>query len=133
MENDNSARELFLKVMNFESCNRTLKWEFGYWTKTLNRWYKEGLPKVKGLQREIVNGEYVIGSDVHAEALVWPQYQLSDPNSCLRDSDVSNYFNFDEGYIAFPYNYWLFPLFKEKVIYEDERYIELYGEDGIRI
>lgn len=47
--NDINARELFLKIMNFEPCSRTLDWEFGYWGGALNRLYSEGMPKVKGL------------------------------------------------------------------------------------
>ena len=44
-----TCRERFLAVMNFEEVDRTLLWDCGYWGGTIMRWYKEGLPKRKGL------------------------------------------------------------------------------------
>ncbi len=39
-----NSRERFLATMNFDSVDRVLLWEFGYWAGTLRRWYGEGLP-----------------------------------------------------------------------------------------
>ena len=47
-----SARERFLRTMNFEPNTRTLKWELGYWGGTIDRWYSEGMEKVKGFLRK---------------------------------------------------------------------------------
>ncbi len=49
-----------------------------------------------------------------------------------RDCDVSNFFGFDEGFDSVPYDYWIFPPFEKKVIFEDSKYIEFYDHDGIR-
>ena len=38
-----NARERFVAVMNFETPDRNLLWEMGYWPDTLERWYREGL------------------------------------------------------------------------------------------
>ena len=56
---DSSTREIFLKIMNFEPSDRTIKWEFGYWEATLERWHREGLPKLG-------SGDDIIGPG-HAE------------------------------------------------------------------
>ncbi len=48
MENNKTARDIFHKIMNFEPCERTLNWEFGYWVETVEKWYSKGLPKKKG-------------------------------------------------------------------------------------
>ena len=40
-----NARERFHEVMNFNTAAGSLRWEFGYWGATLDRWYAEGLEK----------------------------------------------------------------------------------------
>jgi uroporphyrinogen-III decarboxylase len=41
-----NLRERFHEVMNFNTAVPAMKWEFGLWGETLNRWYDEGLPKI---------------------------------------------------------------------------------------
>ena len=41
-----NLREQFHEVMNFNTSVPTIKWEFGYWGETIDKWYDEGLPKV---------------------------------------------------------------------------------------
>ncbi|MCL5072285.1 MAG: hypothetical protein M1308_15550 [Actinobacteria bacterium] len=120
-----SARDLFLKIINFEHSDRTLDWEFGYWGGTVKRWYKEGLPKVKGLPKEVNYGEVVFGPGLH-----WPEPSFGE--NLFRDFDISNYFNFDEGLELVPYNFWIYPKFEERIIFEGEKYLELYDCHGIR-
>lgn len=121
-----TSKELFLKIMGFKPCERTLKWEFGYWGGTINRWYKEGLHKKKGFPAELKYGQAVPGNAVAAGS---PSWGGEIPE---KDYDVSHYFNFDEGFTLLPYNYWIFPIFEKKVIYEDDKYIDFYDVDGIR-
>ncbi len=40
-----NSREKFKEVMQFNKKSPPLKWEFGYWGETVDRWYEEGLPK----------------------------------------------------------------------------------------
>jgi hypothetical protein len=40
-----NLRERFHEVMNFNTNVAAVKWEFGYWGETLNRWYEQGLPR----------------------------------------------------------------------------------------
>ena len=119
------AKEIFNRIINFESCERTLNWEFGYWAGTIERWYKEGLPSIN----PVTNGANL------ADDVLGPALPVSPPaygESILIDSDISNFFNFDEGFAKVPYDYWIFPAFERKTIFEDERLIELYDYDGIR-
>jgi len=120
-----NARDLFQKIVNFEESKRTLKWEFAYWGSTIKRWYKEGLPKKIGFDRELVYGETVFGP-----GLQWPMYSYDE--SLLFAHDVSSYFNLDKGPSPFPFNWWLCPTFEREVLKETENKIEYIGNDGIR-
>ena len=126
MSENLTARELFLKIMELEPCDRTLNWEFAYWGGTLLRWYKEGLPKIKGLPKKVKYGEGIRGP---GGALGSPSWGGEMP---IWDFDVANYFNFDEGFHFLPYNSWIFPYFEKRIIYEDENFIELWDINGIR-
>lgn len=120
------AREIFKKVMNFKPCERTLNWEFAYWGGALNRWYEEGLPKIKGLPDTVTFGEGVRG----------PGSPYGSPSSSgelpIWDYDVNHYFGFDEGIITIPYDFWIYPKYEKTIISEDERFIEIISTDGIR-
>jgi len=125
MNSNMTARNLFNKIINFEGCERTLDWEFGYWAGTIENWYNEGLPKIKGLPENLTVAEDVLGPALPASP---PPYG----KPFLRDYDVNKFFNFDEGFGSVPYDYWIFPRFEKKIIFEDERTVELYDFDGIR-
>ena len=125
MDNNLNIKDLFERIINFEPAPRTLNWEFGFWGGTLNRWYEEGLPKKKGLPKKVVYGEPVPGPGVP-----WGCPILGSVPP--KDFDVTDYFGFDEGFNLIPYEYWLFPAFEKKVVYEDEKIQELYDVDGIR-
>ncbi|MCL5070692.1 MAG: hypothetical protein M1308_07330, partial [Actinobacteria bacterium] len=120
-----TTRELFLSILEFDKCNRTLNWEFGYWGETLKRWYREGLPKKSGLPKEVSYGEPILGPGHNSPVLI-------SNDEILLDQDVHNYFNFDECLTTFPINHWIYPKFDKKIIKEDERKIELIDSDGIK-
>lgn len=120
-----NAREIFNRIINFESCERTLNWEFGCWAGTIERWYKEGLFSINPVTNDANLADDVLG----------PAPPVSPPGhseSILIDYDVSSFFNFDEGFESVPYDYWIFPRFERKIIFEDDRIVELYNYDGIR-
>jgi hypothetical protein len=119
MLNNFSSKELFSKIINFESSKRTIRWEFGYWGGTLQKWYTEGLQRIKGIPKNFSYGDTVFGPALH-----WCKVNYGI--NFIRDFDVSNYFNFDAGIEILPYNYWIYPVFEEKIIYEDNKYKELY-------
>ena len=105
--------------MDFRTPDRTLEWEFGYWGGTIERWYKEGLPKRFGLPREPRTAETVGGPG------------LLDFPETLMDRDVSNYLGFDRGVECLPVKYWIFPKFKVQVLEEDAETQVFLDEDGI--
>ena len=78
-----NARERYLSIMNFERPDRLMKWEFGYWTDTLRRWYAEGLPEQAGLPGPLAWGQPVAGP-----AGYWGWGPIWTP----RDQDVQAYF-----------------------------------------
>ncbi len=127
MRETDKARELFLKTMNFEPSERTLKWEFAYWGGALNRWYKEGPLKRKNSSKEYNYGDCIIGSgDLGNYSPSW------SGEIWERDINISNYFNLDEGIAQANIYYWFLPHFEKKIISEDKKYIELIDHDGIR-
>jgi hypothetical protein len=46
-------RERFLNVFRFKDVDRVCDYEFGYWTETIDRWHREGLPLEKRDNRGI--------------------------------------------------------------------------------
>lgn len=60
-----NTREKFLKILNFEKIERNINWEFAFWGGTLNRWYREGLPKLSGFPRKIEEGETIGGPGLY--------------------------------------------------------------------
>ena len=119
-----NVREIFKKIINFESIPRTLKWEFGYWNSTIDRWYGEEFPKIKGFDIAS-NGAVQVGPAL-------PNMYHNGKLLFSEDIDVSSFFDFDSGFRMFPYNYLFYPDFEEKIIYENDKYIEKINVQGIR-
>lgn len=46
-------RERFLRTFEFKDVDRVPNYEFGYWTETIDRWHKEGLPMEKKTDRDV--------------------------------------------------------------------------------
>ena len=120
-----NTKELFLEILEFNPKVRTLDWEFGYWGGTLERWYKEGLPKKDNDFKNLTYGEGVCGPGLH-----WPM--LSFSNKILLDRDVNNYFKFDNNLLTYPFDHWLNPKFEKIIVNEDEEKMELWDIDGIK-
>ena len=125
MEDKWNARELFQKVINFEPGPRTLKWELGYFALSLKRWYGEGLPRNDN-SIDVDNSSTIFG-----QTFPLPYY-FGNTFEERNYGDIASYFDLDEGFIGIPVNYWLFPAFEEEIIYENNTYIELNAQDGIR-
>jgi hypothetical protein len=86
-----------------------MNWEFGYWGGAINRWYEEGLPKVKGLPRKVSYGEGITGPGLH-----WPVPSFNEKT--LRDYDISSFFNFDSDIDLVPFDYWIFPKYERQIL-----------------
>ncbi len=119
------SRDIFLNVLEFNTTNRTLKWEMGYWGKTIKRWYSEGFPKKRGFKRNFIDGEFINGPGM--------QYPMpSYDDNVLMAYDLSNYFSLDLGPSPFAFNWYICPRFDKKVIKETVDKVEYIGNDGIR-
>jgi len=112
------ARERFLATMNFQSPDRALLWEFGYWPETVKNWYNEGLP-----MKEPIEGEPL---------LIAGEAQVSPVENIPRDKDIHNYFGLDKGLERVPIKDWIFPTFKEEIIEESEDIQLIIDEWGIK-
>jgi len=129
---DLTIRERFLKIMNFEPCDRTLAWEFCYWAGAVKRWYKEGLVKKEGIPEKFNHADIV-----HGPGLYWPAYLgRKGKGLTLSDSpvgtDVDQFFNLDEGIERVPVNHWVDPEFELKVLNEDERNKLIINQWGVK-
>lgn len=117
-----NARERFIADMTFQASDRALLWEFGYWTGTLRRWYKEGLPKKKG----IVPDSALDGDTTTGEVIASPERDHPV------DEDVHDLLGFDTGIKKLPADYWVYPPFEKQVIEEDEENIIYIDDFGIK-
>ena len=99
-----NTREHYVAIMTFQETERTLLWEFGYWARTLQRWYKEGLPLIKGLPEEVQGG-----TSVYAECAGVRIGQHAA-------HDAHDYFGMDPALVRVPLNTVAYPPFEQKII-----------------
>jgi hypothetical protein len=119
-----NARERFLAIMGFEKADRTLFWEMGYWTETIERWYQEGLPK----GRSVTEGLKVAGGVVRGESAPHDEVYME----IRRDADVNHHFEFDKGIVCLPVNSLIHPAFEYRVFEETEDYITCQDSLGVK-
>lgn len=142
-----NLRERFLEVMeNLNPDVQTMKWEFGYWGETINRWYKEGLkkktpPKIPEevgnptaslyteawtCNNKFVNeGELPEGIAVMAGGLYWPTQGFP------LDHDVKNQLNLDPTQKLVDLNLLFYPMFETQVVQETEDRLIYRDIDGV--
>jgi hypothetical protein len=138
-----NARERFLEICNFNPRVRTLKWEFGYWGETLNRWYDQGLPPKNPplIEREIttptaslysrawnsLNPERLPrGIAVMAGGLYWPTQGFP------LDGDVRRHFSLDPTQVMVDVNLLFCPVF-DVTVHEETDHRLLYTDlDGVK-
>lgn len=102
--------------MNFERV-KTLKAEYGYWTTTVKRFIREGMPVVEELPEDLPDNGTISGAT-----------KVDPSNSVVEDKNIRPYFKLDSYIAKFPTDF--SPLFEEKVLEEDEEYrtyIDQYG------
>lgn len=116
-----NTRERFVAVMNFETPDRNLLWEMGYWPDTLERWYREGLERK-------VNRQGTPGAGIRAEAS--PHDETSPTR--FRERDAHNVLGFDPGLINLPVNSGPQPLFSQDVFEESAEYLVYQDEYGVK-
>jgi hypothetical protein len=114
-----NTRERFLATMAFEPSDRTLYWEFGYWVPTLRRWYREGLPRLKGIPDSLGDEGTVSGECLGVD---WRNPWL--------DFDVRQTLGFDEPMYRIPINNLFCPSFEEQVLEEGAQWFTTIDRDG---
>lgn len=112
-----NAREKFLSTLEFDTSVPPPLYEWGYWVQTIERWYKEGLPKVQGIPESLPHGKGATGP------------LLGGKKECL---DPRQVVNFDKSNNRFPGEYWIFPKFKVQIIEKIEDRVILIDEMGIK-
>jgi hypothetical protein len=121
-----TPRQHYQAVMDRQPGVRTLLWEFGYWTATVERWYGEGLPSSPFMPpMGLPPGNGVFGGGLpfpHMPGLV--RY---------RDVDVHRYMGFDEGSCRIPVNWRHAPAFTERVLEEDADTRIMINGDGVKV
>jgi uroporphyrinogen decarboxylase len=109
-----SVRENFLATMRFEPCTRTPRWELGFWSGAIHRWYEEGLPgKEKEIRAQESDASWVSGGGI----------AVPHSSEVLRDHDVADYFGMDRGTVAVEVNYNNCPLFETVVLEETDEFL----------
>jgi hypothetical protein len=116
-----NTRERFVAAMNFETPDRNLLWEMGYWPDTLERWYREGL-ECKD------NRQGTPGAGIRGEA---SPHDESSPTR-FRERDAHNVLGFDPGLINLPVNSGPQPLFSQDVFEESAEYLVYQDEYGVK-
>jgi uroporphyrinogen decarboxylase len=138
-----NLRERFHEIMGFQRT-RSIKWEFGYWGETIERWYKEGLPRqdyprlpsekattptshlYSKAWNSLKGSRLPNGIAVTAGGLYWPTQGFP------LDDDVKNHFHMDDSQILVNVNLLFHPMFESKIIEEDENHLVYIDLDGVR-
>ncbi|MBN1298374.1 MAG: hypothetical protein JW997_01660, partial [Actinobacteria bacterium] len=154
-----NTREKFIECTQFNRKAGAVKWEFGYWGKTIKNWYKEGLPLVN-YPRVPAN---IVNTTASLYTAVWQRFlkrektlyelmfdeteiiaELPDGIAVCAgglywpsqgfpaDRDVKDYFGMDEIQIIVCAEQLLYPQFEIEITKEDEKYIDYIDLDGCK-
>jgi uroporphyrinogen-III decarboxylase len=143
-----NTREKFIEVMqNFNSSVPTVKWEFGFWGETINKWYREGLPRKNPCP--IPDSYTTPSASIYTRVWTCKNKYLSEneyPHSMPitggshytptqgfpSDTEVSGFFSFDAPQVALDLNLQFYPMFDIKVIEETDDVINYRDVDGVK-
>lgn len=114
-----NTRERFHATMNFESLDRPLFWEFGYWAPALKRWYEEGLPGTAEFLNDLSDDDTVF-AEVLAKDWMHPYH----------DSDVNRMLGFDESMMRLPLNNLFCPKFEVEVLEDHQDWYRILDPEG---
>jgi len=112
-----NGREKVLSCLDFDKGSRSVKAEFAFWYETLDRWYKEGLPKDKGLP------EYAVGHNIRSN------FNTNFLNEKMVDNDVCRYFDFDFKSHSILNDF--SPMYEKETIEENDEFIIYKNNYGI--
>ena len=118
-----NIRERFIAIMNFEKPDRNLHWEMGYWTETLENWYRQGLPRKYGIP-----DAHISGQGVRAEANPFNDFSKDR----FRDKDVHEHLSMDKALVSLPINSGPYPPFEPIVFEETDVYMVFQDALGVK-
>lgn len=152
-----NSREKFIETLSFNTNASANKWEFGLWGSTIERWYKEGLPKKKyprvptsiinttaSLYTAIWTEEWRKGKNLFEKVYIEPEREIHLPKGIgvmsgglywptqgfPMDTDVKDFFNLDTSQIIVNVEQLIYPHYKVKILRDDDRYIDYIDLDG---
>lgn len=136
-----NPRQRFHEIMRFNPSVPTMKWEFGYWGGTVDRWYEEGLLKKDYPNPDMpvstptsslylpawncLDGRLSKGTAIMAGGLYWPSQGFP------LDQDVRRHFQMDPTQRVVDVNLLFCPVFDVEVVREDENYFDYVDLDGV--
>jgi len=118
-----NTRERFIAIMNFEKPDRNLHWEMGYWTETLEHWYRQGLPRKYGIP-----DAHISGQGMRAEANPFNDFSKDR----FRDKDVHEHLGMDKALVSLPINSGPYPPFESIVFEETDVYKVFQDALGVK-
>ncbi|KXA92025.1 hypothetical protein AKJ64_04245, partial [candidate division MSBL1 archaeon SCGC-AAA259E17] len=112
-----NIRERFLGTFEYEHVDRVPDFEFGYWSKTVEKWVKNGHLPRSIFQEKLEN-----------------QFRLGEVLSAGEDSDLNKstekYFGFERRRFV-PIHIGLYPPFEREVIEETQNYRLIRNAEGV--
>jgi len=115
-----NTRERFHAVMNFETGVPTIKAEYGYWTTTIKRFIREGMPVIEELPKGISDNGVISGAK-----------KVDPESSIIVENNVRNACGLEYYISKFPLNF--SPLLEVKTVEENEEYRTFVNEFGITV
>lgn len=129
--------------MHFNTRVRSIKWEFGYWGETVERFYQEGLPKKSypclpqivasptshlyvPCWQSIKGDTLPPGIAVVGGGLYWPTQGFP------LDFDIRSYFGMDKPQILLNLNLLFYPPFETEILEEDDHHLLYIDLDGVK-
>lgn len=97
-----SHRERFVRQMHFQTIDRGVHWEFGYWDETMERWHNEGLPKTitRSEGRGSVEAYFGVDPSWYVPISVELEPPFSGPVKVLEEKENSRVVEHPDGMIA---------------------------------
>jgi hypothetical protein len=117
-----NTRDRFHAAMSFEPLDRPLYWEFGYWTPTIRRWYREGLPEVVGIPDDLGDDTGIMGE---LGGIDW--------RNPIYDRDVHDTMGLDEFLYRIPINNLFCPAFEPRILEDHEAWYTMTDADGVTL
>jgi uroporphyrinogen decarboxylase len=115
-----NAREKFNAVMSFDTSSKSLKTEYGYWSRTVKNFINEGMPVKKELPTGLSNNGSIMG---------YPKIDYKSKE--VVDENIKDYFSLDPYIAKFPFD--VSPKLAEKAIEEDDFYKVYKNKYGITL